>query len=98
MISLRSLFTHPFTVGFSLSFCRPVPTIQWYKDGVLIAHTGVLFQYQNYNRTLRLGSISWTNHDGTYKCEAVSGLKKVSVTFDIKVMGMYLFSSLVFSL
>ncbi|XP_058959688.2 uncharacterized protein [Pocillopora verrucosa] len=50
------------------------PDISWYKDNVKIVATGDLFQYMNYNRTLRLGSLRSSSHNGIYKCVAgISG-------------------------
>lgn len=69
-------------------FSRPVPDILWYRDNVLIADSGDRFQHQDYNRTLRLGSLSSATHDGDYKCVANSGLLRVETSFIVKVIGM----------
>ncbi|KAJ7374973.1 Ncam2p [Desmophyllum pertusum] len=65
---------------------RPVPEIIWYRNKVLITDAGDRFQLQKHNRTLRLGSLGSSSHDGTYKCVAQSGLLKVESSFTIKVI------------
>ena len=60
---------------------------------MLVNDSGDLFELQNYNRTLRLGSLSSVSHGGKYRCEAVSGLNKVEADFDVSVIGMKSFCS-----
>lgn len=65
---------------------RPVPNIQWYKEGSLIQDSGDLFQHQVLNRTLRLGSLNSSIHDGKYICQAVSPFGNLTTSFDVKVI------------
>ncbi|KAK2553744.1 Neurofascin [Acropora cervicornis] len=65
---------------------RPVPEIFWYQNGSRIKDFGDSFLFQNYNRTLRLGSLHPKIHNGVYSCEAVGKLRKIA-SFQIKVLG-----------
>ena len=71
-----------------VSFSRPTPEILWYRNNVLITDSGDRFQHKLFNRTLRLGSLSSSAHDGSYKCVAVSGLLRIEANFNVKVIGM----------
>ncbi|XP_074635576.1 uncharacterized protein LOC141893971 isoform X3 [Acropora palmata] len=64
---------------------RPVPEIFWYQNGSRIKDFGDSFLFQNYNRTLRLGSLHPKIHNGVYSCEAVGKLRKIA-SFQIKVL------------
>ena len=70
-----------------VSLSSETPDISWYKDNVQIVATGDLFQYMNYNRTLRLGSLRSSSHNGIYKC--VAGISQKTTT--LKVIGLYFF-------
>ena len=74
------------TFSFFLSSSRPVPEIFWYQNGSRIKDFGDSFLFENYNRTLRLGSLHPKIHNGVYSCEAVGKLRKIA-TFQIKVLG-----------
>ena len=76
------------TVCLYVSSSRPTPEILWYRNNVLITALGDHFRLELFNRTLRLGSLSSSTHDGSYKCVAVSGLLKEEASFGIKVIGM----------
>lgn len=74
-----------------VSLSSETPDISWYKDNVQIVPTGDLFQYMNYNRTLRLGSLRSSSHNGIYKC--VTGISGAILqkTTTLKVIGLYFF-------
>ncbi|XP_044174176.1 uncharacterized protein LOC114947269 isoform X3 [Acropora millepora] len=65
---------------------RPVPEIFWYQNGRRINDFGDFFLLQNFNRTLRLGSLHRVRHDGLYACEAVGNLETKEEAFKIKVL------------
>ncbi|XP_074636328.1 uncharacterized protein LOC141894547 isoform X1 [Acropora palmata] len=65
---------------------RPVPEIFWSLNGSRIKDFGDFFLLQNFNRTLRLGSLHPARHDGKYACEAVGNLERINATFRIKVL------------
>ncbi|XP_044174181.1 adhesion G-protein coupled receptor G4-like [Acropora millepora] len=65
---------------------RPVPEIFWKLNGSRINDFGDSFLLQNFNRTLRLGSLHPARHDGEYACEAVGNLERINATFRIKVL------------
>ncbi|CAH3016664.1 unnamed protein product, partial [Porites evermanni] len=65
---------------------RPVPSIQWYREGTLINDSGDFFQHHRFNRTLRLGSLSSKIHNGRYMCQAVSPSGDLTTSFDVKVI------------
>ena len=75
------------TFSCFLSSSRPVPEIFWYQNGSIIKDFGDSFLFQNYNRTLRLGSLHPKRHGGVYRCEAVGNLRNISASFQIKVLG-----------
>ncbi|XP_068678794.1 uncharacterized protein [Montipora foliosa] len=66
---------------------RPLPEIRWYQNGAPINNSGDFFLHQNFNRTLRLGSLNPGIHDGFYACEAVSNNRSITATFQVKVLG-----------
>ncbi|XP_074637127.1 uncharacterized protein LOC141895246 isoform X2 [Acropora palmata] len=65
---------------------RPVPEIFWKLNGSRINDSGDFFLLQNFNRTLRLGSLHPERHDGLYACEAVGNFTRTRATFEIKVL------------
>ncbi|XP_068752097.1 uncharacterized protein [Montipora capricornis] len=65
---------------------RPVPEIFWYQNGRRINDSGDFFLLQNFNRTLRLGSLIPARHDGEYECEAVGNFTRIRARFQIKVL------------
>ena len=74
-----------------VSLSSETPDISWYKDNVQIVATGDLFQYMNYNRTLRLGSLRSSSHNGIYKCVAGISGAILQKTTTLKVIGLYFF-------
>lgn len=74
-----------------VSLSSVTPDISWYKDNVQIVATGDLFQYMNYNRTLRLGSLRSSSHNGIYKCVAGISGAILQKTTTLKVIGLYFF-------
>lgn len=74
-----------------VSLSSETPDISWYKDNVQIVATGDLFQYMNYNRTLRLGSLRSISHNGIYKCVAGISGAILQKTTTLKVIGLYFF-------
>ena len=64
-----------------------MPEIFWSLNGSRIKDFGDFFLLQNFNRTLRLGSLHPARHDGKYACEAVGNLERINATFRIKVLG-----------
>ena len=78
-------------MDFPVSLSSVTPDISWYKDNVQIVATGDLFQYMNYNRTLRLGSLRSSSHDGIYKCVAGISGAILQKTTTLKVIGLYFF-------
>ena len=78
-------------MGVPVSLSSVTPDISWYKDNVQIVATGDLFQYMNYNRTLRLGSLRSSSHNGIYKCVAGISGAILQKTTTLKVIGLYFF-------
>ena len=66
-----------------------MPEIFWKLNGSRINDFGDSFLLQNFNRTLRLGSLHPARHDGEYACEAVGNLERINATFRIKVLGSF---------
>ncbi|XP_068679379.1 fibronectin type III domain-containing protein-like [Montipora foliosa] len=66
---------------------RPLPEIRWYQNGAPINNSGDFFLHQKFNRTLRLGSLNPWIHDGFYACEAVSNNRRITATFQVKILG-----------
>ena len=86
--SLPSAFSFYLTLFVYVSFSRPTPQILWYRNNVLITDSGDRFQRQLFDRTLRLGSLSSSVHDGSYKCVALNGFFRIETSFSVKVIGM----------
>ena len=87
------IYADSFHLGHKLNrticFSRPLPEIRWYQNGVPINNSGDFFLHQNFDRTLRLGSLNPGIHDGFYACEAVSNNRSITATFQVKVLGAY---------
>ena len=66
-----------------------MPEIFWKLNGSRINDSGDFFLLQNFNRTLRLGSLHPERHDGLYACEAVGNFTRTRATFEIKVLGTF---------
>ncbi|KAK2547207.1 Adhesion G protein-coupled receptor L3 [Acropora cervicornis] len=73
---------------------RPVPEIFWKLNGSRINDSGDFFLLQNFNRTLRLGSLHPERHDGLYACEAVGNFTRTRATFEIKYLTFWSWKSI----
>ena len=105
VIVVRPNVTDPFTEGDTIALActatgRPYPTIQWYKDGVLLTNGSLI---SIYDEQFENGGLLFTSSilevcsvgiadNGTYSCVATNSAGNDSVDFDVQVMlGKYIF-------
>ena len=96
--------TDPFTEGDTMAVActatgRPYPTIQWYKDGVLLVNESLIMIYNEVveqngllstTSILEVYSVGADDH-GSYRCVASNSAGNDSFDFDIYVTpGMYM--------
>ena len=95
---IRPNVTDPFTEGDTVSLActasgRPYPTIQWYKDGVLLTNESLTSIYNEEfesngllftSSILELCSVDEDNI-GRYSCQASNSAGNDSIEFDIDV-------------
>ena len=101
---IRPNVTEPFMEGDTVQLVctatgRPVPMIQWYKDGVLITNdtsslTSIYNEEFESNSLLFVSSILevcsvGAENRGTYSCQALNAAGNDSVEFEVQItLGM----------
>ena len=100
MIVVQPNVTEPLTAGVTVMLaCSalgvPRPSIQWYKDGLLLLNESLtsIHTEEFENRDL-LFTISFLElcsvEEGTYSCQATNSVGNTSVEFEVQVMlGMF---------